>query len=343
MTNIGKLVRENIKKLVPYSSARDEYSGKQGVFLDANENPYGNLNRYPDPYQQKLKTAVARHKGIDKDFMFIGNGSDEIIDLTLRIFGNPGIDKILVFPPTYGMYEVSAAINDLRVIKVPLNENFQIDINLAEQYLDDENLKVIFICSPNNPTGNSMHPESIEYLIKKFNGIVLLDEAYSDFSEKPSFIKKVEKYPNLTVMQTFSKALGLAAVRIGLAFANPEIIQYYNKVKPPYNVSTINQKAALEKLKEGIDYRNQVREIIRERKRMTEEIRKLSLTVKVFPSDANFLLVKVTDADHIYRKLVNNDIIVRNRSALVENCLRITVGTHYENDLLLEALKNISL
>ncbi len=343
MTDISKLVRENIRNLQPYSSARDEYSGKPGVFLDANENPYGTLNRYPDPYQQKLKTELARHKGIDREYLFIGNGSDEIIDLTLRIFGNPGSDSIMIFPPTYGMYEVAASINNLKVIKVPLNENFQIDINSAEKYFGDENLKVIFICSPNNPTGNSMHPESIEYIIRNFSGIVLLDEAYSDFSDKPSFLKKTEKYRNLIVMQTFSKALGLAAARIGIAVTNPEIISYFNKVKPPYNVSTINQKAALEKLSEGIDYRKQVKEIIRERERVAEEIKKLPVTVKVFPSDANFLLVRVTDANAIYNKLISNDIIVRNRSSLVENCLRITIGTHYENDLLLEALKNISL
>ncbi|MGQ9620333.1 MAG: histidinol-phosphate transaminase [Bacteroidales bacterium] len=343
MPDINKLVRENIKKLIPYSSARDEYSGKPGVFLDANENPYGTLNRYPDPYQQKLKEAISRQKGIESEYIFVGNGSDEIIDLTLRIFGNPGKDKVLVFPPTYGMYEVSAIINDLEVIKVPLNDNFQIDINHAEKYLDDENLKVIFICSPNNPTGNCMHPENVEYLTSKSRGIVLLDEAYSDFSNKPSFLRKIEKHPNLIVMQTFSKALGLAAARIGMAFASPEIIHYYNKVKPPYNISTINQTAALEKLAEGINYRTQVREIISERERIAAEIRKLPVTEKVFPSDANFILVKVANANLIYEKLINNDIIVRNRSALVKNCLRITIGTPYENDLLLETLKNISV
>ena len=343
MPDINKLVRENIKRLVPYSSARDEYNGKPGVFLDANENPYGTLNRYPDPYQQNLKSAVSRLKGINKEYIFIGNGSDEIIDLTLRIFGNPGKDKVMIFPPTYGMYEISAAINDLEIIKVPLNDNFQIDVNKAEQYLDDKNLKIIFICSPNNPTGNCMHPESVEYIINRFEGIVLLDEAYSDFSDKPSFLRKTEKYPNLIVMQTFSKALGLAAIRIGMAFANPEIITYYNKIKPPYNVSTINQMAAIEKLSEGLNYRSQVKEIILERERVAAEIRKLPVTIKVFPSDANFLLVKVTDADMVYRKLISNDIIVRNRSSVVENCLRITIGKPYENDLLLEALKNIQV
>ena len=343
MSDIEKLLRENIRKLTPYSSARDEYKGKTGVFLDANENPWGTLNRYPDPYQQKLKELISKQKGIERECIFIGNGSDEIIDLTLRIFGNPGIDKIMTFPPTYGMYEVSAAINDLEVIKVPLDEDFQIDVNAAEKYFGDEKLKVIFICSPNNPTGNCMNPERIEYILGRFEGIVLLDEAYSDFSRKPSFLKKIKNYPNLIVMQTFSKALGLAAARIGIAFADPRIIGYFNKVKPPYNVSTINQKAALDKLTENNDYRNQVHELISERERVAEEIKKLPVTVKVFPSDANFLLVKVTNANQIYNKLINNDIIVRNRTSAVENCLRITIGTPYENNLLLEALKSIDV
>ncbi|HPC99578.1 MAG TPA: histidinol-phosphate transaminase [Bacteroidales bacterium] len=343
MMDIEKLVRENIRRLTPYSSARDDYKGKPGVFLDANENPYGTLNRYPDPYQQELRSAVARQKGVDNKCLFIGNGSDEIIDLTLRIFGNPGTDKVMIFPPTYGMYEVSANINDLGIVRVPLNENFQINVTEAEKHFSDSSIKVMFICSPNNPTGNCMHPENIEYLVSQFRGIVLLDEAYSDFSDKPSFIRKTERYPNLVVMQTFSKAMGLAAARIGMAFADPAIIRYFNKVKPPYNVSGINQKAALSKIAEGISFRDQVKEIIRERERMAGEIRKLPLTRKVFPSDANFLLVKVTDADMIYEKLVNNDIIVRNRSSVVENCLRITIGTPNENDLLLEALKSISV
>ncbi len=342
MSDIEKLVRENIRKLTPYSSARDEYKGKTGIFLDANENPWGTLNRYPDPYQQKLKELISKQKGIEREYIFIGNGSDEIIDLTLRIFGNPGIDKVMNFPPTYGMYEVSAAINDLEVIKVPLDENFQINVNAAEKYFGDEKLKVIFICSPNNPTGNCMNPEKIEYILGRFEGIVLLDEAYSDFSRKTSLLKKIKNYPNLIVMQTFSKALGLAAARIGIAFADPLIIGYFNKVKPPYNVSTVNQKAALDKLAENSDYRNQVRELINERERVAEEIKKLPVTVKVFPSDANFLLVKVTNANLIYNKLINNDIIVRNRTSAVENCLRITIGTPYENNLLLEALKSIT-
>lgn len=343
MPDISKLVRENIRNLTPYSSARDDYKGKPGVFLDANENPYGKLNRYPDPYQQKLKEAITRLKGIDNEYLFTGNGSDEIIDLTLRIFVKPGKEKVMIFPPTYGIYEVSAAINDLEVIKVPLTGNFQIDISEAEKYFGDPALKVIFICSPNNPTGNSMHPESIGYIISRFNGIVLLDEAYSDFSDKPSFLRKVMEFPNLIVMQTFSKALGLAAARVGMAFANPEIIHYFNKAKPPYNVSALNQQAALDKLAGGTEYRSQVREIVRERERVAAEIKKLPATIKVFPSDANFLLVKVTNANLIYEKLISNDIIVRNRSSLVENCLRITIGTQYENDLLLEALKSITL
>jgi histidinol-phosphate aminotransferase len=341
MPDINKLVRENVKRLTPYSSARDDYSGSTGIFLDANENPFGNLNRYPDPYQHKLKSALIRLKGVNKESVFLGNGSDEIIDLAFRVFCNPGTDKAMIFPPTYGMYEVSAYVNDIEVIKVPLNIDFQIDIKKAAPFLKDPYLKLIFICSPNNPTGNSMNSESIDYIIQNFKGIVVLDEAYSDFSEKPSFITMVDRYPNLIVMQTFSKALGLAAARIGIAFSNPDILQYFNRIKPPYNISTINQQAALHKLSENIDYMDQVEQIKTERERLKAELLKLRMTENIFPSDANFLLVKVKDANFIYNYLVNNNIIVRNRSSMVSNCLRITVGTIEENDKLIEALKKV--
>ena len=238
-------------RLTPYSCARDEFQGSSGIFMDANENPYGNLNRYPDPYQKELKNSVSQFKGIEEEKIFLGNGSDEIIDLCFRIFCNPGIDKALTFTPTYGMYEVSAAVNDVKVIKIPLNDNFQIDLRKTEPFLSDKNLKLIFICSPNNPTGNAMNYSDVEYIISKFSGIVVIDEAYIDFSEKPSFIKLIGKYNNLIVMQTFSKAFGLASVRVGMAFSDPEIIQYFNKVKPPYNISTINQKAALVKIRKN--------------------------------------------------------------------------------------------
>jgi len=343
MFEINKLVRENVKRLTPYSCARDDYKGSSGVFLDANENPFGNLNRYPDPYQQKLKTAICRTRGVNEQSLFLGNGSDEIIDLCFRVFCDSGIAKAMIFPPTYGMYEVSASINDVEVIKVPLNNDFQIDIKEAESHFKDEKLKLIFICSPNNPTGNSMNQKDIEYVIQTFSGIVLLDEAYSDFSDEPSFIEKINKYPNLIVMQTFSKALGLAAVRIGIAISNPAIIQYFNRIKPPYNISTVNQEAALNKWTDRNVIKQQVGEIKKERERLTFELTGLNITDRVFPSDANFLLIKVKNANYIYNYLVNNKIIVRNRSALVDNCLRITVGTRNENDQLLNALKRITL
>src|SRR5512133_774776 len=245
MDDLNKLVRENVLKLTPYSCARDEFKGSTGIFLDANENPYGNLNRYPDPYQRELKAAISKVKGISEEKIFLGNGSDEIIDLCFRVFCNPGIDKTLTFTPTYGMYEVSSSVNDIEIIKVPLTETFQIDLHKTEPLLSDEKLKLIFVCSPNNPTANSMNFGDVEYLINRFRGIVVIDEAYIDFSEKPSFIGLIDQYPNLILMQTFSKAFGLAAVRVGMAFSNPAIIKYLNKLKPPYNISTINQKAAL--------------------------------------------------------------------------------------------------
>jgi histidinol-phosphate aminotransferase len=343
MIDLNKLVRENVLKLTPYSSARDEFSGETGIFLDANENPYGILNRYPDPYQRELKTRISEVKGICEEKIFLGNGSDEIIDLSLRIFCNPGVDKILTFTPTYGMYEVSAAINDLTVIKIPLDADFQIDVQKARNYFSDPKLKIIFICSPNNPTSNSMNFEDVERLISGFNGIVVIDEAYIDFSEKPSFLKLLEKYPNLIVMQTFSKAFGLAAARVGMAFSGEAIIRLFNKMKPPYNISSINQKAVLKKLAGIEEYRKQVSRIRNERKRLSEQLSGIKIVEKVFPSDANFLLIRVKDATKIYNILVENNIIVRNRNSVIDNCLRITVGKKSENDQLINALKAITL
>ena len=337
------MVRENVIRLKPYSSARDEFSGKTGIFMDANENPYGKLNRYPDPYQKELKAAVSVLKGISEDKIFLGNGSDEIIDLCFRVFCNPGSDKILTFSPTYGMYEVSAAINDIEVISIPLNESFQIDLQKVKPYLSDKNLKMIFICSPNNPTSNSMNHSDVEYIISSFRGIVIIDEAYIDFSEKPSFIDLVNKYPNLILMQTFSKAYGLAAARVGMAFTAPSIIKYFNKMKPPYNISSINQKTVLDKLGKIKEYKDQVTKIRKERERLAANLKKMDITEKVFPSDANFLLVKVKNATFIYNELINNNIIVRNRTNVIDNCLRITVGKKTENNKLLKALKTISI
>jgi histidinol-phosphate aminotransferase len=341
MIELNKLVRENVKKLIPYSCARDEFKGKTGIFMDANENPYGTLNRYPDPYQKELKSAVSNVKDIEEEKIFLGNGSDEIIDLCYRIFCNPGVDKALTFTPTYGMYEVSASVNDVEVLKIPLNNDFQIDIKKAESLLNDKYLKLIFICSPNNPTANSMNPEDVESILSRFSGIVVIDEAYIDFSEKPSFINLVNKFPNLILMQTFSKAYGLAGVRVGMAFANPGIIQYFNKIKPPYNISTINQKAALSRLGQIDQIHKQVNKIIKEKARLSKILPGMSIVEKVYPSDANFLLVKVNNANLIYNKLINKNIIIRNRSSMVDGCLRITVGKKSENDKLIHALHEL--
>jgi histidinol-phosphate aminotransferase len=343
MFDIEKIVRENVKSLVPYSCARDEFTGTEGTFLDANENPYGKLNRYPDPYQRELKKAISKTKGIVAGKIFLGNGSDEIIDLSYRIFCNPGTDKSLIFTPTYGMYEVSAAVNNITVIKVPLDENFQINLNGVKPYLSDKNIKLIFICSPNNPTGNCMDPEAVEKIISGFEGIVVIDEAYIDFTDKPSFINLLDKYRNLIVMQTFSKAMGLAAIRVGMAFADPSIVRYFNKMKPPYNISTINQKTALKKLEKNGESKSQVEKIITERERLIKKLSELELTEFIYPSDANFVLVKVSNADGIYNKLVDSGIIVRNRNSIVRNCLRITVGKREENNRLINALKNMDL
>src|ERR1035437_8902275 len=343
MVDINKLVRENVIKLIPYSSARDDFKGKTGIFMDANENPYGTMNRYPDPYQIELKAGISKIKGIKEEQIFLGNGSDEIIDLCFRVFCNPGTDKALTFTPTYGMYPVSASVNDIEMIKVPLNEEFQIDLIKAENCFSDKNLKLVFICSPNNPTANSINFNDIDYIITKFNGIVVIDEAYIDFSEKPSFIKLINKYSNLIVMQTFSKAFGLAAVRVGMSFSNPEIVKYFNKLKPPYNISTINQKAVLEKLSQIEQYKRQVLRIKTERERLSAILSKMNIVEKVYPSDANFLLAKVKNADYIYYKLVNRNIIIRNRSNMIDNCVRITIGKKDENDRLIHALKSISI
>ena len=343
MPDIDKLVRTNVRELVPYSSARDEFTGKDGVFLDANENPYGDLNRYPDPYQKELKKAISRVKGIPDENIFLGNGSDEIIDLCFRTFCNPLSDSALTFYPTYGMYEVSAAINSVRLIKVPLLPDFSIDLRSVTPWLTAPDLKLIFVCSPNNPTGNSMKISDVEFIISNFEGIIVIDEAYIDFSELPSFKTMAITSKNLIVMQTFSKAFGLAAARVGMAFTNPSLVQYFNKMKPPYNISTINQKAALKSLNHRVLFKKRVKRIKTERERLVRNLNKLSIIEKVFPSDANFLLVKTRNADEIYSKLTGDRIIVRNRNRIVPGCIRITVGKPGENKKLIRALKRIEL
>lgn len=338
MKRLEELIRPTILKLKPYSSARDEYKGGDGVFLDANENPFGEMNRYPDPYQKKLKLKLAEIKSIKSESIFIGNGSDEIIDLAFRIFCEPAIDKALTFSPTYGMYEVSAAINNVELVKVPLNELFQIDFENIQPYLVDHSIKLIFICSPNNPTGNSI--QNIENILNKFSGIVFIDEAYIDFSLNESYLNLVQKYPNLIVSQTFSKAFGLAAARVGVAYSNPEIISYFNKVKPPYNVSELNQKAALRSLESIDKTRNEIEMILNEKIKLIQELSLLSSVVKIYSSDTNFILVEVKDADKIYSELVHRKIVTRNRNSVVKNCIRITIGSPEENVKLINALKS---
>lgn len=343
MADLDKLLRENVKALIPYSCARDEFKGRDGIFLDANENPFGDLNRYPDPYQRELKTEISKIKGVPEENIFLGNGSDEIIDLCFRIFCNPGSDKALTFTPTYGMYEVSAAINDVGLIKIPLSDDFQAEYKSILPEIKNPALKLIFICSPNNPTGNSMIGFEIESIVSGFGGIVVIDEAYIDFSEKPSFKNLIGRYNNLIVMQTFSKAMGLAAARVGMAFMDSALVGYFNKMKPPYNISTPNQKAALQCLKRIELLKNNIRVIKNERKRLAYELEKISIIEKVFPSDSNFLLVKTLDADLIYSDLIKEKIVVRNRNKIVPGCLRITVGTKRENDRLLGALRKIRI
>jgi histidinol-phosphate aminotransferase len=336
MFNLEKLVRKNILALQPYSSARDEYKGKDAIFLDANENPFGELNRYPDPKQLELKKKLSEIKDIATENIFVGNGSDEVIDLAYRIFCEPGKDKVLTFTPTYGMYDVSAAINNVALIKVPLTNDFQIDFETIENYIKDEHLKLIFICSPNNPTGNNI--DNIERIIENFNGIVFIDEAYIDFSKADSFIKKIAQYPNIIVSQTFSKAWGQAAIRVGTAYASKEIIALCNKVKPPYNVSKLNQDAALEALLAGDTFEKNKEMILQERKKLIASLSTLPIVKKIYPSDANFILIEVDDANTLYETLVAAKVITRNRNSVVRNCLRITVGSEEENEKLISIL-----
>lgn len=342
MFKLERIVRKNILSLQPYSSARDEFSGTSGVFLDANENPFGKLNRYPDPYQKVLKQKLAKLKKVDNDNIFVGNGSDEVIDLAYRIFCEPNNDKVLTFSPTYGMYDVSAAINAIELIKIPLTDKFQIDLNLTNDYLSESALKIIFICSPNNPTGNLIDKSDIEYLLNSFKGIVIIDEAYIDFCSSESWCTMLDQYPNLIVSQTFSKAWGLAAARVGVAYASKEIIQLFNRVKPPYNMSEPNQNAAISALSDYNNFLENIQAIKKEKEKLTLELNQLDLVMKIYPSDANFLLVEVTDANRIYNDLVDQKIITRNRNNVIRNCIRISIGTPKENEILLNALKNIN-
>lgn len=345
--NLQQLLRPHILGIKPYSSARDEYSGKDGIFLDANENPYNALtgeafNRYPDPYQLEIKAKLAPIKGVRSSQIFLGNGSDEAIDLLMRAFCRPGVDNIIILPPTYGMYEVSAAVNDIAIIRVPMTEDFQLQ---PEKILEsaDNNSKILFICSPNNPSGNKVKRTDIELLLKNFPGLVVVDEAYIDFSDEPSFTTELDSYPNLLVMQTFSKAWGLANLRIGMAFASEEIIRILNLIKPPYNISGLTQEKVLQSLAKADKLPQLIDKILKNRALLVTELEKLNSVQKIYPSHANFVLVKINQAKTWYEALIQQQIIVRDRSKvlLCDDCLRITVGTAEENNALLACMQSI--
>ncbi|GAK36986.1 histidinol-phosphate transaminase [Bacteroides graminisolvens] len=342
MKTLKELTRPNIWALKPYSSARDEYNGAAAsVFLDANENPY-NLphNRYPDPLQRDLKAELTRIKQVKAENIFLGNGSDEAIDLVFRAFCEPGVDNVVAIDPTYGMYKVCADVNNVEYRKVLLDDAFQFTAD-ALLAATDEHTKLIFLCSPNNPTGNDLLRSEIEKTLAAFSGLVIIDEAYNDFSSAPSFLQQLDKYPNLVVFQTFSKAWGCAAIRLGMAFASAEIISIFNKIKYPYNVNQLTQQQALSMLQRYDEIEGWVKELIAERGRLMDAFSTLTCVKEIFPSDANFFLARVTDASAIYNYLVAKGIIVRNRSSisLCGNCLRVTVGTPAENKTLLEALQ----
>jgi len=342
MKSLEQLVRKNIWSLAPYSSARDEYSGKEAhVFLDANENPYNApYNRYPDPLQREVKKLLERVKGVPAENIFLGNGSDEAIDLPYRIFCEPGRDNVVSIAPTYGMYQVCADINNIECRQVLLDDNFQLHADAVLKACD-AHTKIIWLCSPNNPTGNSLDRDEIMKVIEGFEGIVIVDEAYIDFAHQMSLRQELPTHPNLIILQTMSKAWGSAAIRLGMAFASKEIIAIYNKVKYPYNVNQLTQQQAIEMLKDPFEVDKTVKVLLQERSRLMQAFLELPICEKIYPTDANFFLTRVTDATKIYNYLVDRGIIVRNRShiQLCQNCLRITIGTRTENNELLSALR----
>ena len=338
MRSLEELVRPNVWRMRPYSSARNEFQGNASVFLDANENPWNEpINRYPDPLQRQVKARISQLKGVDSASIFLGNGSDEAIDLVIRAFCEPKEDNIVTIAPSYGMYEVAAETNDVECRKVALDDHFDLDIPALWAAVD-AHTKVIFLCSPNNPSGNSLNREAIYQLLRDFEGLVVVDEAYIDFSAQPSFLSELTQHPNLIVLQTFSKAWGAAAIRLGMAFAAPAIIDVLNKIKYPYNINGATQALALDLLRMPVE--EQVREIVSERERLAHELPRFSFVQKVYPSDANFLLVRVDDADALYGYLLEGGVIVRNRTRmpLCRDCLRITVGLPSENDRMLSIL-----
>ncbi len=342
--DLKTLVRGNIKNLRPYTSARDEFQGDSNnmIFLDANENPFNSeVNRYPDPYQNKVKDILATQKGIDKSQILIGNGSDEVLDLIFRVFCEPNKDNIITLPPTYGMYEVLANTNAIEVLKVELDTNFQIDTSKILQTINEQT-KLIFICSPNNPTANDIDVSKIETLLNSFNGILVIDEAYIDFSENKSWLTRLNEYPNLIVTQTLSKAYGVAGIRLGICYASEEIISYLNKIKPPYNVNVLSQEKAVLQLNNQ-DVEKQIKTLIEQRKQLMLKLKEVPFVERIYNSSTNFILLKVDDANKRYTQLINKGIVVRNRSnqPLCDNCLRITVGTEKENNTLINVLNKL--
>lgn len=341
--DIEQLVRPNIRRLTPYSSARSEFKGKADIFLDANENPFETgLNRYPDPLQWAVKERISAIKGVPVEQIALGNGSDEVIDLLIRIFCEPGVDHIITLPPTYGMYQVSADIADVAVKQVPLRPGFQPDVAGILEAADAHS-KILFLCSPNNPTANSFDPVKVRTLLTDFPGVVAVDEAYIDFAGQESFISLLNEFPNLVVMQTFSKAWGLAGIRLGMIFASEAVIGYFNKVKPPYNVNELTQRAALQALMDEAAYEEKLQTILREREALVNKLEAFSFVRNIYPSDANFLLVQVDEPQKLYQDLTAKGIIVRDRSRVLmcEGCLRFTVGTPEENESLLKALDDV--
>ena len=344
--NIDTLVRNNVKNMSSYSSARDDYNGlanKNLIYLDANESPFENgINRYPDNKHKNLKTVISKIKNINVNQVVFGNGTDEILDLIVRVFCNPNEDKIITLPPTYGMYDVIAKTNGIENIEIPLKSDFSID---SERILDlkTSNIKILFLCSPNNPTGNSFEINLLDNLIKKFNGIVVVDEAYIDFSSQKSLTNLIDKYENLIITQTMSKAYGMAGIRLGMGISNNKIISYINKIKPPYNVNTLTENKALEELNKIDEVKKNIDLVLNQRKLLLSSLEKLDFVEKIYKSDANFLLVKVDNADLRYNQLLEKGIIVRNRSnqPLCQNCLRITIGTKIENNSLIKTLNEL--
>lgn len=344
--NIKSLLRKNILELTPYASARSEFNGRATVFLDANENSLGSTaggdyNRYPDPLQKELKADISRIKGVPAGQIFLGNGSDEAIDLLMRACCEPGKENILIFPPTYGMYSVTAQVNDVAVKKVLLTPDYQIDVAAALAAID-ENTKLIFVCSPNNPTGNLLSQSAIEQLLEAFDGLVIVDEAYIDFAPEASWVSRLDEYPSLVILQTLSKAWGLASLRVGMAFGAPEVITTLNAIKPPYNIGQPSQELALEALAQEEKVAEWISELITERDALEESLRAFPFVKQVRPSDANFLLVEVDDATKAYEYLLSQGIVVRNRTKepLCTNCIRITVGSPKENKQLIDILQN---